>query len=43
MTTAERFAASIGRQVDEWIPSAGHGLPEDQGKLLGERIAAWLT
>jgi haloalkane dehalogenase len=43
MTTAERFAASIGRQVDEWIPSAGHGLPEDQGQLLGERIAAWLA
>ena len=43
MTTAERFAASLGRQVDEWIPSAGHGLPEDQGKLLGERIAAWLS
>jgi haloalkane dehalogenase len=41
-TTAERFAASIGRQVDEWIPEAGHGLPEDQGELLGERIAAWL-
>jgi haloalkane dehalogenase len=43
MTTAERFAASIGRQVDEWIPAAGHGLPEDQGELLGERIAAWLA
>jgi haloalkane dehalogenase len=42
-TTAERFAASIGRQVDEWIPSAGHGLPEDQGLILGERIAAWLA
>jgi haloalkane dehalogenase len=43
MATAERFAASIGRRVDEWIPSAGHGLPEDQGELLGQRIAAWLT
>jgi haloalkane dehalogenase len=41
--TAERFAASIGRRVDEWIPSAGPGLPEDQGPLLGERIAAWLA
>ena len=40
--TAERFAASIGHQVDEWIPEAGHGIPEDQGELLGERIAAWL-
>lgn len=43
LATAERFATSIGRQVDELIPSAGHGLPEDQGKLLGERIAAWLA
>jgi haloalkane dehalogenase len=42
-TIAERLAASIGRQVDEWIPRAGHGLPEDQGELLGERIAAWLA
>lgn len=42
-TTAERFAASIGRQVNEWIPNAGHGLPEDQGELLGRRIAAWLA
>jgi haloalkane dehalogenase len=42
-TMAERFAASIGKRVDEWIPSAGHGLPEDQGQLLGERIAAWLA
>ena len=41
--TAERFTASIGRQVDELIPSAGHALPEDQGPLLGERIAAWLA
>ena len=41
--TAERFAASIGRQVDELIPSAGHALPEDQGPLVGERIAAWLA
>jgi haloalkane dehalogenase len=41
--TAEHFAASIGRQVDEWIPAAGHGVPEDQGELLGERIAAWLA
>jgi haloalkane dehalogenase len=41
--SAERLAASIGREVDEWIPEAGHGLPEDQGELLGERIAAWLA
>jgi haloalkane dehalogenase len=43
LATAERFATSIGRQVDELIPSAGHGLPEDQGPLLGKRIAAWLA
>ena len=42
-TIAERLVASIGRQVDEWIPRAGHGLPEDQGEILGERIAAWLA
>ena len=41
-TIGERLARSIGRSVDEWIPNAGHGLPEDQGELLGERIAAWL-
>jgi haloalkane dehalogenase len=43
LTTGERFAASIGRQIDETIPAAGHGLQEDQGPLLGERIAAWLA
>jgi haloalkane dehalogenase len=41
--TAERFASSIGRRIDEWIPSAGHGLQEDQGSILGERIASWLA
>src|SRR5262249_46675606 len=30
---AEHLASSIGRQVDEWIQEAGHGLPEDQGEL----------
>ena len=39
---AERLAASISHPVDEWIPNAGHGLPEDQGDVLGARIAAWL-
>lgn len=43
LATAERFASSIGRQVDELIPSAGHGLQEDQGALLGQRIASWLA
>src|SRR5262249_47107370 len=41
--SAEHLASSIGRQVDEWIQEAGHGLPEDQGELIGERIAAWLA
>lgn len=41
-TTAERLSKAIGRPIDEWIPGAGHGLPEDRGELLGERIAAWL-
>ena len=43
LATAERFATSIGRRIDELIEEAGHGLPEDQGELLGERIVAWLT
>ena len=43
LASAERLAASIGRRVDEVIPDAGHGIQEDQGPLLGERIAAWVT
>jgi haloalkane dehalogenase len=43
LASGMRLATSIGRQVDEVIPSAGHGVQEDQGRLLGERIAAWLA
>jgi len=43
LASAERLAAAIGRRVDETIPGAGHGLPEDQGEELGKRIAAWLA
>jgi haloalkane dehalogenase len=39
----ERFAARIpGADPAETIPGAGHFLQEDQGELVGERIAAWL-
>jgi hypothetical protein len=37
------FNLAQGHPAAELIPSAGHGLQEDQGPLLGERIAAWLA
>ena len=39
----ERFASSIGRDAPRTIPDASHFLQEDQGPLIGESIAAWLT
>ena len=39
----ERFAASIGRPAPRKIPDASHFLQEDQGPLIGDSIAAWLT
>ena len=39
----ERFAQAIGREPPEPIPAAGHFLQEDQGELVGRRIAEWLT
>jgi haloalkane dehalogenase len=38
-----RFAETIGAPEPEVIPQASHFLQEDQGTLIGERIAAWLT
>ena len=39
----ERFAERIpGADPAETIPGAGHFLQEDQGELVGERIARWL-
>jgi haloalkane dehalogenase len=43
LSTGERFAASIGRPPPRTIPDASHFLQEDQGPLIGEQIAAWLT
>jgi haloalkane dehalogenase len=43
LSTGERFAASIGRPAPRTIPDASHFLQEDQGPLIGEQIAAWLT
>jgi haloalkane dehalogenase len=40
--TGERFAEAIGRPPPEPIPDASHFLQEDQGGLIGERIADWL-
>jgi haloalkane dehalogenase len=39
----ERFAQAIGREPPERIPDAGHFLQEDQGELIGRRVAEWLT
>jgi haloalkane dehalogenase len=41
--TGERFAEAIGRPAPRTIPDASHFLQEDQGPLIGELIADWLT
>jgi len=41
--TGEAFAKAIGAGPPEVIPGAGHFLQEDQGDLIGRRIADWLT
>jgi haloalkane dehalogenase len=43
LSTGERFAAAIGRETPTTIENASHFLQEDQGPLIGEHIAAWLT
>ena len=40
--TGRRFAAAIGRPEPEVIEGASHFLQEDQGALIGARIAEWL-
>src|SRR4051812_16132638 len=40
--TGERFAEALGTEVAEVIRDASHFLQEDQGELIGRRIAAWL-
>ena len=43
LATAERFAASIGRDAPQTIEDASHFLQEDQGPLIGALIADWLS
>jgi haloalkane dehalogenase len=43
LSVAERFAAAIGRPSPRTIEDASHFLQEDQGPLIGELIAEWLT
>jgi haloalkane dehalogenase len=42
LASGQRLASRIGRRIDHVIPGAGHGLQEDQGRLVGELIAEWL-
>lgn len=42
LETGRRFASRIGAGDLEVIPDASHFLQEDQGVLIGERIADWL-
>jgi haloalkane dehalogenase len=39
----ERFAATLGTQIDHVIADASHFLQEDQGPEIGRRIADWLV
>ena len=43
LSVGERFAASIGRPAPKVIENASHFLQEDQGPLIGQLIAQWLT
>jgi len=43
LEVGERFAESIGRETPRTIENASHFLQEDQGPLIGELIADWLT
>jgi haloalkane dehalogenase len=42
LETGKRFAAALGGELDHVIPDASHFLQEDQGELVGTRIADWL-
>ncbi len=42
LETGRRFAAAIGAPEPEVIENASHFLQEDQGELIGRRIADWL-
>jgi haloalkane dehalogenase len=43
LSTGERFAQAIGREVPTTIENASHFLQEDQGPLIGRLIADWLA
>jgi haloalkane dehalogenase len=43
LAVGESFAASIGRAAPRVIENASHFLQEDQGPLIGQLIAEWLT
>ena len=43
LETGRRFAAAINRPEPEVIENASHFLQEDQGELIGRRIADWLN
>jgi haloalkane dehalogenase len=43
LSSGQRLASRIGRQIDHVVPEAGHGLLEDQGVRVGQLIADWLT
>jgi haloalkane dehalogenase len=43
LAVGESFAASIGRPAPRVIENASHFLQEDQGPLIGQLIAEWLT
>ncbi len=43
LAVGERFAKALGTEVAHTIPDASHFLQEDQGTLIGEHIARWLT
>src|SRR3954447_20002683 len=43
LETGQRLAEALGTEVAEVVPEASHFLQEDQGELIGQRIAAWLA
>jgi haloalkane dehalogenase len=43
LETGERFAHAIGREPPTTIADASHFLQEDQGPLIGQLVADWLS
>jgi haloalkane dehalogenase len=43
LETGERFAATLGTEIDHVIADAGHFLQEDAGPEIGRLIAEWLS